>query len=132
MFQKTFWRAVPIVVISLALPAPARANSLDNAGRNIVIGIVAVTAALAVVITVVIMHESKKDKIITGCVKSAESGMTITDEKDEKVYTLSGNTVGVRPGDRMKLKGKKAKSKRDPALVWVANSVIQDMGVCQP
>jgi hypothetical protein len=69
------------------------------------------------------MRESKKDKSITGCVKSAENGMTITDEKDEKVYTLSGNTVGVRPGDRMKLKGKKAKSKGDPALVWVATSV---------
>jgi hypothetical protein len=132
MFQRTFWRAVLIVVISLALPAPARPNSLDNAGRNIVIGIVAVTAAVAVVITVVIMREPKKDKSITGCVKSAENGMTITDEKDEKVYTLSGNTVGVRPGDRMKLKGKKAKSKGDPALVWVATSVTQDMGACQP
>jgi hypothetical protein len=49
MFQRTFWRAVLIVVISLALPAPARPNSLDNAGRNIVIGIVSVTAAVAVV-----------------------------------------------------------------------------------
>lgn len=103
--EKTFWRAVLIVVISLALRAPARANSLDNAGRNIVIGIVAVTAAAAVIITVVIMHESKKDKLITGCVKSAENGMTITDEKDEKIYTLSDNAVGARPGDRMTLEG---------------------------
>jgi len=105
MFQKTFWRAVLIVVIRLALPAPARANGLDNAGRNIVIEIVAVTAAVVVVITVVIMHESKKDKLITGCVKSAENGMTTTDEKDEKIYTLSDNAVGARPGDRMKLQG---------------------------
>lgn len=105
---------------------------MDNAGGNIVIGIVAVTAAMAVVITVVIMHESKKDKLITGCVKSAQNGMTITDEKDEKIYTLSDNAVGARPGDRMKLKGKKAKSKGDPALVRVAMSVTQDMSAYQP
>ena len=120
------------MVISLALPAPARANSLDNAGRKIVIGIVPVTAAVAVVMPVVIMRESKKDKLIMGCVKSAETGMTISDEKDEKIYTLSDNAVGARPGDRMKLKGKKAKSKGDPALVWVATSVTEDMGAWQP
>jgi hypothetical protein len=67
MFQKSFWRAVLIVVIRLALPAPARANGLDNAGRNIVIEIVAVTAAVVVVITVVIMHESKKTRKFTPC-----------------------------------------------------------------
>jgi len=31
--------------------------------------------------------------------------MTTTDEKDEKIYTLSDNAVGARPGDRMKLQG---------------------------
>jgi len=133
MLHKTFWRAVLIVVISLALVAPAKANNLDNTARNIIIGIVAVTAALAVVITVVIMHESKKDRTITGCVRSAGSGMTIADERDQQVYTLSGNTVGITPGERMSLKGKKAKSKdANHPRVWVATSVTKDLGVCQP
>jgi len=53
MPQKSIWRAVLIVALSLALTTPAKANNLDNAARNIVIGIVAVTAAIAVVITMV-------------------------------------------------------------------------------
>jgi hypothetical protein len=94
---------------------------------------VAVTAAVAVVITVVIMHESRKDRTITGCVKSPENGTTnITDEKDGQVYTLSGDTAGIKPGDRMKLKGKKAKPKGERSRVWVATSVTKDFGVCQP
>jgi hypothetical protein len=61
--QKYLWRGVLVVVMSMAVATPARADNLSTTGRNIVIGIVAVTAAVAVVITLVILHESKKDKI---------------------------------------------------------------------
>src|ERR1019366_4238242 len=132
MPQKSIWRAVLIVALSLVLATPAKADNLDNAARNIVIGIVAVTAAIAVVITVVIMHESKKDRTITGCVKSEGNGMTITDERDQQIYALTGNTVGITPGNRMSLKGKKAKSKGDHQRVWVATSMTKDFGVCHP
>jgi hypothetical protein len=131
--QKNLWRGILIVLISLALTTPAKANSMDNTARNIVIGIVAVTAAVAVVITVVIMHESKKDRTITGCVSSGGIGMTIADERDKQVYALSGNTAAITPGDRMSLKGKKAKSKgTNHTLVWVTTNVNKDFGVCQP
>lgn len=132
MLQKSLWRAVLIVVISVALATPAKADNLSNAGRNIVIGIVAVTAAIAVVATVVIIHYSKK-QTITGCVKPTENGMTITDEKDQRIYTLSGNTGGVMPGERMQLRGQKLKSMGpDKTPIWDARAVIKDFGVCRP
>lgn len=130
--SKCVCRGVLIVVLSVALASPARANTLPSAGE-IIGGIVAATAAIAVVITVVLLHESKKDRTITGCVSSTASGMTIADEKGKQVYALSGNTVGITPGERMSLKGKKAKSKAtNQTLVWVATSVTKDFGVCQP
>jgi anti-sigma-K factor RskA len=133
MLPKSLWRGVLIVALSVAVAAPARANSLDTAGRNIVIGIVAVTAAIAVVITVVILHESRKDRTITGCVSSEGNGMTIADEKDQQVYALSGNTVGITLGERMSLKGKKARSKNtNHTLVWVTTNMDKDLGVCRP
>jgi hypothetical protein len=132
MSQKSFWRAVLIVALGLAIAKPAKADKLSDAGRNIVIGIVAVTAALAVVVTVVVIHYSKK-RTITGCVKSGEKGMSVTDEKDEQVYTLSGNMIGVISGNRMKLQGEKIKPKgADKTLVWEEKNVIRDFGVCQP
>jgi hypothetical protein len=132
MLQKSLFRAVLIVVICVALATPAKANNLDNAARNIVIGIVAVTAAIAVVATVLVIHYSKK-RTITGCVKPAENGMTITDEKNQRIYALSGNTVGVLPGERMELRGQKLKpTGPDKTPVWDARSVIKDFGVCRP
>jgi hypothetical protein len=59
--------------------------------------------------------------------------MTVTDEKDKQVYALSGNTVGVTPGDRMRLEGKKINSKDPPnTVVWEASKVKENFGVCRP
>ncbi len=133
MLQKNLWRGIMILALSVAVAAPAKANSLDTAARNIVIGIVAVTAAVAVVVTVVILHESRKDRTIQGCISSGASGMSITDEKGGQVYPLSGNTQGITPAERMSLKGKKAKLKgANGTLVWVVTNVNQDLGVCRP
>jgi len=127
------WASVVLIIaLTLAITTPARGDSLKTQGDEILIGIVAVTAAVAVVITVLAVHYSKK-RSITGCVASAGDGLTVTDENDKKIYALSGNTSGVKPGDRMKLKGKKVKpTGTDKTLVWEATDVSKDFGVCQP
>jgi hypothetical protein len=59
--------------------------------------------------------------------------MTITDEKDKQIYALSGDTTGIKPGDHVKLKGRKAKhTGSDTAGAWEATGVSKDFGVCQP
>jgi hypothetical protein len=124
-------RGVLIVALSVVVVTPAQADKLQTEGEEIVIGIVAVSAAL-VVGTVLIIHYSKK-RTITGCVSSGETGMTVTDEKDKQIYALSGNTVGIKPGDRMRLQGKKVTPKSpDKTLVWETREVNRDFGLCQP
>jgi hypothetical protein len=96
-----------------------------------VIGIVAATAA-ATVLVVVLIQKSKK-RAITGCINSGENGMTITDEKDRQIYALSGNTTDIKPGTRLKLQGKRVKSKgADKRLVWEAKAINKNLGVCHP
>jgi hypothetical protein len=62
-----------------------------------------------------------------------ESGKTATDGKDKRVYVLSDNAVGVKPGDRVTLLGHKSKPKAPGTkLVWETKEVTMDFGVCQP
>jgi hypothetical protein len=59
--------------------------------------------------------------------------MTITDQEDKKVYLLSGETTGIRPGDRMKLRGRRVRlAGPDKTRLWEAKEVLKDFGVCQP
>ena len=118
--------------MALAIPAQAQQDSLNNLARNTVIGIVAVAAAL-VVITVVVVHESRKKRAVTDCVTSGDSGMSVTDEKDKRIYALSGNTAAIKPGDRVTLRGKKGKPTGASApLDWEVSQETKDFGPCQP
>ena len=74
---------------------------------------------------------SKKRRII-GCVDSAQHGMTLTDEKGKRSYSLSGDTTGIQPGGRLTLHGKKIKLNGSNLFVWETKKVINDFGVCQP
>ncbi len=134
MTQKCFWHGVLIAAlcIVLAIPAQAATDSLKTLQNNVIIGIVAVAAAL-VVITVVIVHESRKKRTVTGCVASGANGMSVTDEKDKRIYALSGNTADIKPGDRVTLQGKKSTPKGASApLAWEVNKETKDFGACQP
>ncbi len=122
--------AILVIVLGVALATPARANSLDDDARNIVIGIVAVTASIAVLATFLILRHSSQKSTITGCVKAEANGMSVTDERDGLNYTLSGSTIGVKPGDRVRLKGKR--KDMGTTIGFEARTVTRDFGACQP
>ncbi len=128
--------AVLIIVLSFLLCMPEEAQSssgtIGGVGTGTIAGVTVGVVAGVAVIAIVAIHYSKK-RTITGCVNSGANGMTVTDEKDKQIYALSGNTTGIKPGDRMKLQGRKVKPKGpDKTLVWEAKDVTKDFGVCQP
>ena len=101
MTPKFLLRAVQIAILSVAIATPARANQLQTDATEIVIGIVAVTAAIVVVVTVLVLRHKPKKKVITGGVNSGANGMIVRNEKDRRDYALSGNMAAVKPGDRL-------------------------------
>jgi hypothetical protein len=145
--QKSLWRGALVAVLSVALAAPAPSDKprlalrphlispnsggrLKKVGDEIVIGIVVVAVAVGVLVIVLIVHYRSKKRAITGCVRSGATGLNVTDEKDKRIYVLSGDTAGVKPGDRMTLEGKPKQAGK--TLVFEAQKVTKDFGACQP
>jgi hypothetical protein len=152
MTSRHLWCGVLIVALGVALPTGAEAqtsqigdpihhatecttwaclnSALDFTKYKWLIG---VGVAVVVVVTVVIIHKSSGKRTITGCVSTGENGMSLTDDKDKRLYALSGDTAGIKPGDRMTLQVKKIKLK-DPGktMVWETRKIKKDLGVCQP
>ena len=131
MTQKRFRCGIVIVALTMGLAVPAKAVNAE--GVVIIVAATTAVAAIAVFVTVASVQHRRKKIVITGCVLSAEKGMTVTDEEDRKVYLLSGETTAIRQGDRMKLRGRKVRSTGpDKARLWEAKEVLKDFGVCQP
>jgi hypothetical protein len=124
------WRVSLIAVLSVALARDARSESLQTAGEQIVAGIVVASVGTGVLVTFLILHHKHKTSVITGCVHSGANGMNMTDEKDKRTYALAGDPVGVKPGNRMTLEGKRQQSVQGP--VFQAHAVTKDFGVCAP
>jgi hypothetical protein len=129
--SKYLWRVALICVLSVALSTNAEADQLKTNADHALAGIIAGVAGVAVV-SIVVIHETTKKRTITGCINSVENGMTMTDEKDKRVYTLSGDRTGVKPGERMTLQGKKFKPNDGKSLFWETDKITEDFGVCQP
>jgi len=124
---------VLLITLSLVLCLPAKADSgtIGGVGSGTIVGVIVGVVAGVAVVAIVAIHYSKK-RTITGCVKPAQNGMIVNDEKDKLVYTLSGDTAGVKPGERMTLQGKKIKPNAGNPLAWEIAKIRTDYGVCQP
>ena len=129
MNSRHLWRIASVAILSLALSRNTSADTLKSNADNIIIGVVAVVAVVVVVVAVVI-HRSAKKKTVTGCVIAEQNGMSVTDEKNKRVYRLSGDTAGIKPGERMTLHGKTIKPSGGDSLTWVTTRVVMDFGVC--
>jgi hypothetical protein len=130
MAQRCLWRGALVIVLSLALATPARAE-VNNAVK-ILIGIAAGATATAVLVTTLIVHHKPKNKWITGCVISLQNGMAVVAEQDRQTYSLLGNTTGIKPGNRVSLQGKRSPSRdSDKRLAWEVTKLTRDFGICQ-
>ncbi len=128
MTQESLWRGALVFVLCLGLSTPARADKPSDEAAGIIV-IVVVAIGLTLGVAFVAVHYSRK-RNLTGCVVSGPGGMSVTDEGDKKIYTLSGNTAGITPGNRMKLHEKKIKSQPpDKMLIWETSKVSKDFGV---
>ena len=126
MSARLLSRGILIALITAVLVTPARPASLDTDAKLIVTGIVVVSAGVAVVVTVLVLHHKHKTTMITGCVRSGASGMTLTDENNGRSYVLSGELLGIKTGDRMSLEG----NRND--LFFKTRRITADLGACRP
>jgi hypothetical protein len=125
---------VLVIALSCVLCMPAKADSgtIGGVGTGTIVGVVVGVVAVVAVVAIVVIHKTSGKGTITGCVKPAQNGMSVNDEKDQRVYTLSGDTAGVKPGERMTLQGKKIKPNAGNPPGWEITKVRTDYGVCQP
>jgi hypothetical protein len=128
--SKHLFRITLIGILTLALSTTLQADQLQSDADHFLAAAIAVVAVV-VVVTVIVIHEVSSNHTVTGCVSSAPNGMMVTGEKDKRVYALSGDTAGIKPGDRMTLHLKKIKTKGSNTLTWETKKVTKDFGVCQ-
>lgn len=88
-----------------------------------IIGVVAV----GVVATVLVVHY--KPAKVKGCLVSGPNGLELT-SSDKAAYDLAGDTSSLKPGELVKLKGKKKHTKGSAHQTFTVTQLSKDYGAC--
>jgi hypothetical protein len=97
-----------------------------------VYGVAAGAVAVIVVGTVVLVEVHKSHHTVKGCVTAGPDGLQVHNERDQKVYALTGVTANVKIGDIVKLNGDKEKNQKDSAgdVDFMIQKMSRDYGPC--
>lgn len=86
-------------------------------------------AAASVAAMVLFLLSRRPPNTIVGCLRQEKGDYTLTDEHDKQTYILEIGSIGPNPGDRVKLKGRKAKDKAGQR-VFIVQNISRDYGAC--
>ena len=131
MFRSIVRRALALVICMVLLPAnaPARASTdLNTQANEIADGILAVAATIVVVGVILVVHY--KPATVKGCVVSGPNGLELTNNSDKLTYELTGATSAIKPGEVIKVKGKKKHSKDSANPTFTVKALSKDYGAC--
>ena len=94
-----------------------------GSGKAIGIG---VGAAAGAGLLFLAMHKGS----VTGCVQPAEDGLRLVDEKKNRSYALVSGDVLLTAGQRVELRGSKAKNTSGVAT-FTAKKLVKELGPCE-
>jgi hypothetical protein len=115
-------------VVSIRL-ADAQSIGGPIVSKSDIVLIFVAVAAVGAAIGVGVYFAVRQPPSITGCVVSGSGGLTLQNESDHQTFLLMGDTGAVKPGDRVRVKGKK---KKDSAgnRSFLVDQVKKDYGAC--
>jgi hypothetical protein len=89
----------------------------------------AAIAGTAAVIGVVLYFVLRKPSVV-GCTQASDSEMDLKNERDNRLYALTGARSDLKHGRRVKLHGKKMT--QDGKLSFQVTKIVADYGSCTP
>lgn len=124
--NKILARIVVCGLLMTAATRPAAANSIPT-NTDVVwigVGIAAIGAAIGVVVFYAIHHSQS----LTGCTVAGTSGLALENKDDQQIYSLVGDVGAIRPGERVRVTGKRVKKSAPPQ--FLVEHVKNDFGAC--
>ena len=125
-------RAVTVFVVaaiggsaSAQVPIPSDIGRGLGPSRAQVAGVIAGVAGATSLVLYLTLHKPS----ISGCIQSANRRTSLTDEKDNRTYSLIPGRTDLKVGERVRLKGKKIKEK-DGSFKFRVKKVHRDYGSC--
>lgn len=130
---KRFWIALLLPVLLLLAPPDGKAQTgggtIGGVSNGDIAGAIAGVAAAGAAGAIILVHEHNVHTL-KGCVSSDAGGLRMENAGDKRSYALTGDTAGIKSGERVKLSGKKMKGNKDHPQ-FAVSKLTKDYGACK-
>ncbi|MGO9775595.1 MAG: hypothetical protein ACLPM3_03285 [Terracidiphilus sp.] len=124
--------AVCALLITATAPANAQSNTpIGGVTKSDAVWIGVAVAAIGAGIGIGVFYAVHHGQSLNGCAVSDSSGLKLQNHGDQQTYALVGEVAGIKPGDRVRVSGKKAKTSDGSAQQFVVEKLTKDYGACK-
>lgn len=111
-----------------AATKPAVANSIPTKSDVVWIGIGvgAIGAGIGIGIYYAVHHNHS----LNGCAVSGANGLQLQNKGDQQTYALVGAVDAIKPGERVRVSGKRVKKTAGPTPQFLVEQMSKDFGAC--
>ena len=120
---------VPMLFLLTAPEAKAQTGGGKIVSNGEIAGAIAGVAAAGAAVAIIVVHEHNVHTL-KGCVSSDAGGLQMENAGDKRSYALTGDTGGIKSGERVKLSGKKMKGDEDHKQ-FAVSKLTKDYGTCE-
>jgi hypothetical protein len=128
MWQRSLVSLVPMLFLLTAPAAEGQTSSGKIVSNGEIAGAIAGVAGAGAAIAIIVVHEHNVHTL-KGCVSSDAGGLRMENAGDKRTHALTGDTAGIKSGERVKLSGKKMKGDKDHPQFEVSE-LAKDCGAC--
>lgn len=114
---------------TMALTATHPANA-QIVSKSEVAGVAAAIVGVGAAIGVGIYFAVHANHSASGCTVAAASGLQL--QSDQQTWSLVGSIAGIKPGERVRVSGKKQKQSGGAPRPFLVEKLAKDYGACSP
>jgi hypothetical protein len=124
---------VALCALLTTATVPATAQVRGNIGLStsdvvwIGVGVAAIGAGIGIGVFYAVRHGHS----LNGCAVSGASGLELQNRGDQRTYALLGEVAGIKPGDRVRVSGKKEKKNPGSPQRFLVEKISRDYGACK-
>lgn len=126
--NKIFAKAAVCALLVTAATEPAVANSIPTQSDVVWIGIG--VGAIGAGIGIGIYYAVHHNRSLTGCAVSGANGLDLENKGDQQRYALVGAVNAIKPGERIRVSGKRVKKTAGPTPQFLVEQLSNDFGPC--
>lgn len=133
MVSKAWGTLALFVIVAFVISAtpPARAQLLITHDAGKLVGITVGTAAIGAGIGIGVYAALRHNHTLTGCTSRGAGGLLLQSHDDQQTYAIVGEVSTIKPGERVRVSGKKSKQASDAPRQFLVEKLDKDFGVCQ-